>query len=796
MVQFNTRANEILLKLVYYGPGLSGKTTNLQSLHAMCSDAQRGEMFSVNTQEDRTLFFDLLPINLGYIYGNAIHLQIYTVPGQVQYDASRRVVLGGADGVVFVADSSEEKMQDNVDSLSNLYHNLNANRLNIKQIPFVIQYNKRDLPDAMAVGVMNRRLNFRSVPYFESVANRGNGVLDTFLSITRETVGYTFKKYHLDKKIKDFDEMLNLIESNVRSSMRELPPPQEAPLVPAVETTVLRHSNVSVTDLVPGKVADAQELLEDALKSNMETARLYSELKQAKDTLERKNEELSQLYTQLDRANQDNLKTRKYLEGLVQNIGEAVISYAPDGKILTWNMAAERIFGYARPEIVGRNMAQLTPDGLLGELEQVAQQIGRGQVIRDMVTTRLRKGGIAFPAHITYAPVRGTDDRVLAYSALVRDMSEQKDLQDRLVHSQRHEALGRLVPSLFHEAANRLTPVLLESRLIAESAMDPHQAEQASRLVKAVDGIQSLLHPLLTVLNPPSARPLPTQLNQLVQEAASLVEPKAQRMGASLELNLDPSLPETAADPGLMVQALTNLLLNGLQAMALSPIKRLRVATRTAGESLQVVVQDTGPALDEAQQAGLFDAANATTTEALGLPIADIIVRQHGGRLSTRSQEGLGNAFLLELPSVAPPVAAPTPTPAAQPVGLKGARALVVDDEAFLLECLVDALGAWGLEVASSTRGDEAIQSLESGSFDLIVSDIRMPGLSGMDLFEWLKVHRPAMTQRILYTTGDAFDAKTREFLSASQVPYLGKPFDLKQLKQSLERLLETPVEA
>jgi len=794
MVQFNTRANEILLKLVYYGPGLSGKTTNLQSLHAMCSDAQRGEMFSVNTQEDRTLFFDLLPINLGYIYGNAIHLQIYTVPGQVQYDASRRVVLGGADGVVFVADSSEAKMQDNVDSLSNLYHNLNANRLNIKQIPFVIQYNKRDLPDAMAVGVMNRRLNFRSVPYFESVANRGNGVLDTFLSITRETVGYTFKKYHLDKKIKDFDEMLNLIESNVRSSMRELPPPQEAPLAPAPETTVLRHSNVSVADLVPGKVADAQDLLEDALKSNMETARLYSELKQVKDTLEKKNEEMSQLYTQLDRANQDNLKTRKYLEGLVQNIGEAVISYSPDGKILTWNMAAERIFGYSRPEIVGRSMTQLTPDNLLGELDQVAQQVGRGQVIRDMVTTRLRKGGVAFPATITFAPVRGNDERVLAFSALVRDMSDQRDLQDRLVHSQKHEALGRLVPSLFHEAANRLTPVLLESRLIAESSMDPHQAEQAARLAKAVDSIQSLLQPLQTVLNPPSPRPIPVQVNDLVREAASLVDAKAQRMGVTLELNLDPSLSKTALDAGLMVQAFTNLLLNGMQAMALSPIKRLRVATRTSGESLQVVFQDTAPALGEARQAELFDPAHATTTEALGLPIADIIARQHGGRLSTRSQEGLGNAFLMELPCVAVQEAAPVPVHA--PAGLKGSRALVVDDESFLLECLVDALGAWGMEVESSPRGDEAIQKLKAGTFDVIVSDIRMPGLSGVDLYDWLKVERPAMTRRILYTTGDSFDAKTREFLEASQVPYLGKPFDLKQLKQSLERLLETPVEA
>jgi CheY-like chemotaxis protein len=100
------------------------------------------------------------------------------------------------------------------------------------------------------------------------------------------------------------------------------------------------------------------------------------------------------------------------------------------------------------------------------------------------------------------------------------------------------------------------------------------------------------------------------------------------------------------------------------------------------------------------------------------------------------------------------------------------------------------------MEVDSSPRGDEAIQKLETGTFDLIVCDIRMPGLTGMDLFDWLKAHRPGMTRRILYTTGDAFDSKTREFLEASQVPYLGKPFDLKQLKQNLEQLLDTPVEA
>jgi CheY-like chemotaxis protein len=321
--------------------------------------------------------------------------------------------------------------------------------------------------------------------------------------------------------------------------------------------------------------------------------------------------------------------------------------------------------------------------------------------------------------------------------------------------------------------------------------MDPHQAQQAGRLVQAVDSVQALLRPLQTVLNPPAPRKALVQLNDLVQEAAALVEQKAQRMGITVEVTLEPDLPGTGLDAALISQALTNLFLSALQAMALCPTKRLRIATRRSGETLQVVVQDTAPAIQEAKRAELFDPASAASTEALSLPVAEIIARQHGGRLSVRSQEGLGNAFLLELPLTTVEV-----SPSREPKGLTGAQALVVDDEPFLLECLVDALGSWGLKVDSCSRGDEAIQKLEASAFDLIVSDIRMPGLTGMELYDWLKVQRPAMTQRILYTTGDSFDAKTRGFLESSQVPYLGKPFDLKQLKQSLERLLETSVEA
>jgi PAS domain S-box-containing protein len=784
MVQFNTRANEILLKLVYYGPGLSGKTTNLQALHAMCSEANRGEMFSVNTQEDRTLFFDLLPINLGYIYGNAIHLQIYTVPGQVQYDASRRVVLGGADGVVFVADSSESKMQENVDSLSNLYHNLNVNRLNIKQIPFVIQFNKRDLPDAMAVGVMNRRLNFRSVPYFESVANRGEGVLDTFLSITRDTVGTTFRKYHLDKKIKDFDEMLNLIDSNIRSSMREMPKAAaEVAPPPPQESTVLRHSGVSITELAPGKAADAQELLEDALQSNMETARLYAELKGTKESLEKKNEELRQIYTQLERSNQDNLKTRRYLEGLIQSVGEAIVSFAADGRILTWNAAAERIFGYGRAEIVGRTFHQLAPPDRSSELEDAIARVSRGETLRDTATVRLRKDGSQFPARITYAPIRGNDDRVLAFSALIRDEGEQKRLERRLADMEHLGALAKLLPQAYLELNDRLTPVLAQRDLLMRS-LDPDSAAVAGKLLAGVDHVFNLLRPMLLVFSPSTPTPEPASLNALVQACIKQVEGEAAAAGVALEATLDPDLPDSALDTAMVREGILCLLRSGLRACAKSTVKRLRVGTRHTTTGIQLVVQDTGPAPAAVESRRLFDVAAAADLESLGPSVFAAVAKAHGGSVTSRSQPGLGNAFLVELPLVEAPAAPATP------VGLEGLRVLVVDDEQFLLECLTDALDAWGCVPAACAQASEAIQKLQEGTFDLIICDIRMPGLSGIQFFDWLQANRPAMAGRILFTTGDSFEAETRAFLERTRLPHLGKPFDLRKLKASIGDLL------
>jgi len=175
---------EINAKLVYYGAGLSGKTTNLEAIYEAVPDTSRGKMVSMKTQSDRTLFFDLLPLDLGEIMGFKTRFLLYTVPGQVFYNATRKLVLKGADALVFVADSEVGKMEENKESLANLRANLAEYGLTLESIPWVMQYNKRDLPNVYTVDELNAELNPGHVPCFEAVASEGKGVFETFRGVS------------------------------------------------------------------------------------------------------------------------------------------------------------------------------------------------------------------------------------------------------------------------------------------------------------------------------------------------------------------------------------------------------------------------------------------------------------------------------------------------------------------------------------------------------------------------------------------------------------------------------------
>lgn len=188
MSMINYASREINCKIVYYGTGLGGKTTNLEYIYSRVNPDTKGKMISLATETERTLFFDFLPIDLGEVRGFKTRFHLYTVPGQVYYNASRKLILKGVDGVIFVADSQAERMEANVEAMHNLYENLESYGYDLTQIPFAIQYNKRDLSNAMTVEELSAQLNPAGVPDFGGIAIDGKGVFETLGSVSKLVV--------------------------------------------------------------------------------------------------------------------------------------------------------------------------------------------------------------------------------------------------------------------------------------------------------------------------------------------------------------------------------------------------------------------------------------------------------------------------------------------------------------------------------------------------------------------------------------------------------------------------------
>jgi signal recognition particle receptor subunit beta len=232
VVFFNYTTMQITAKIVYYGPGLCGKTTNLQFIHHKTAGKSRGEMVSLETETDRTLFFDLLPLDVGVIGGMKVRLQLYTVPGQVFYNATRKLVLKGVDGIVFVADSQVAMLDANVESLKNLETNLAELGLKVDQVPLVFQYNKRDIRNIQPVDTLNRVLNRSSFPFYEAAALHGIGVFETLKGISRLALTAVRRKVQSDESRRKTSGAEAAAPSPPLASRPSLPAPPQVPLRP------------------------------------------------------------------------------------------------------------------------------------------------------------------------------------------------------------------------------------------------------------------------------------------------------------------------------------------------------------------------------------------------------------------------------------------------------------------------------------------------------------------------------------------------------------------------------------
>jgi hypothetical protein len=276
MVQFNFSERTIKAKVVYYGPPQSGKTTNLEQIHRITDPDGSNRLISLNTAQDRTLFFDLLPFSLGTVSGYDFKIQLYTVPGQVQYNATRRVVLAGADAVVFVADGQKAMARENLTALENMKVNLLANRLVPEKVPLVLQYNKQDLDSLIPREELERSLNFWGRKAFPAVAARGEGVMETFAAVVQDMLAAIALKYNLKEKGLDPEAVPDIVAQAFEAIVRKASPAAPAPPPPAPPRVVIAQPE-GAEPAYPGQVGPevspvSEELLHRAIRSNVELA--------------------------------------------------------------------------------------------------------------------------------------------------------------------------------------------------------------------------------------------------------------------------------------------------------------------------------------------------------------------------------------------------------------------------------------------------------------------------------------------------------------------------------------------
>jgi signal recognition particle receptor subunit beta len=283
MVQFNFTERTIKAKVVYYGPAQSGKTTNLEQIHRLTDPAANNRLISLNTAQDRTLFFDLLPFSLGAVSGYDFKIQLYTVPGQVQYNATRRVVLAGADAVVFVADARRSLAKENQAAFENMKVNLLANRLVPEKVPLVFQYNKQDLPEVMSVAELSKTINPWGRPALGAVAAQGQGVIECFVAVVQDMLAAIAVKYNLKEKGLDPASVPSVVQEAfaevLKNAAAAAPAAQSSP-APRAAKVVVSHPTDSLHAAPPQTGSEtglvSEELLHRSLRSNVELAESLS----------------------------------------------------------------------------------------------------------------------------------------------------------------------------------------------------------------------------------------------------------------------------------------------------------------------------------------------------------------------------------------------------------------------------------------------------------------------------------------------------------------------------------------
>jgi two-component system NtrC family sensor kinase len=478
---------------------------------------------------------------------------------------------------------------------------------------------------------------------------------------------------------------------------------------------------------------------------------------------------------------------------ITENVSDAIFLLDAEGRLDFQNRRALEITGYAAGELRGRPFLSLFPaeEGREARARLAAAREGTGAVPL-FEAPLLRKDGGRTWVEVSFAAVRKGGGSV-AGLAVARDVSERKRLQEQLIQAEKTTTLGQLVSGIAHELNNPLSAMVGHAQLLRLGEEDPKKAARADRVIEAAQRATRIVRDFLTFVRKRPPEKTAVAVNDVVTRTLGLLAYPLRVNTIEVETLLAPRLPPVAGDPQQIQQVLLNLIQNAIEAMVAARGRgRLRVASAPGpdGATVQVTVADDGPGIAPSDLPRIFEPFFTTKPPGrgtgLGLAIALGIVTEHGGTLTAESEPGRGATFTLSLP-VAPASPPPAPPPAA-PAAPRGMRVLVVDDEVALCEMMAEALRGRGHEVLTARSGREALQVLEGFPADALVLDVRMPEMSGMELWARVREANPGLARRTLFCTGDVVGEESREFLDRTDCPMVSKPFDLHRFVEAVAR--------
>ncbi len=493
-------------------------------------------------------------------------------------------------------------------------------------------------------------------------------------------------------------------------------------------------------------------------------------------------------------------EARQQLDNAIAGSNDAFIIVSREGKILTWNPAAERIFGYPAELVLDKpvDFAKIPTEELKDLVQRLWGRVLEGACVTIEEEPYQHPDGRRLWLSGTGTPVLDAAGRPSGALFVIHDVTRERIIKRQMEQTERLSALGQIVAGVAHELNNPLTSVLGFGQLLLNGPLNDEARKDVERIVQQARRMSRIVQNLLTFAREREPEWTAADLNAVIRQVIEMREHELSVGNIQVTLELAEDLPVMRADPYQLQQVFFNLVLNAEQAMR-EAHQGGRLTVRTSlssdGEWVRAEVIDDGPGIPPQNLKRIFDPF-FTTKEVgkgtgLGLSVCYGIVEEHGGRIWAESEYGKGATFIVELPArpaeeavpAAPklPAAGETTTPPAT------RRILVVDDEDAITFMLQRILPLWGYQVAVAEDGREALRRLAQEDYDLVLCDIRMPGLKGQDLMSILQEERPAQAERIIFMTGDTVSPDTQAFLQEVSRPVLRKPFTLEKLQELLD---------